>query len=527
MSDLLSVSRFVTRCRVPRGLGLDPARMDRLARGPVAAAFAREADGLGGAGVVRVRRLAVRLAVAPGDLDESRLPALWAAAFARTLREAIARGGTPGSEVVRAPDRAEWLARWIAAATGGLAAGRWEYEEFAHLAPLGPGPAAAAALLAEPGEIAGVLASLDAANALDRLLALLDEEALERLTAAATAAAGVAESASAVGDLFTVARALAAGLVPRPAGELPDRRLALRLFARLRREPGGLAPATPRRVLHALAALSCLLAIPVAGGSLLDALARHGGPIDRFAPGASHPAVIALLSALREAVRRSGAGRLAGPLVEFAASVESLAVLRPTAAARWVSSDVAGLFLLVESLGRLGWPARWLSGPLGRVHGARVMAPMLAGLGLAVLGRFPDALRWLDPGIALFAGIFGDPDSAGLLRFFEARNPDGEAGPTTSADRLAAWAAELDALAGVLVRSFAAQVAGFRGAGREFIIAQLIARPGRVLVEEGRITVRLAPSPLHVALHVSGMDYPVGPVDWYGGRSVAFELEGL
>ena len=82
-------------------------------------------------------------------------------------------------------------------------------------------------------------------------------------------------------------------------------------------------------------------------------------------------------------------------------------------------------------------------------------------------------------------------------------------------------------LAGVLLRAFASGIRGFRESSRAFIVSRLVATPGEIRVEEKRLLVRLAPNPLHVALHVSGRDYPVGPVVWYGDRMVEFELTGL
>ena len=88
-------------------------------------------------------------------------------------------------------------------------------------------------------------------------------------------------------------------------------------------------------------------------------------------------------------------------------------------------------------------------------------------------------------------------------------------------------ACALDALAGVLLRALASGIRGFRESSRAFIVSQLIATPGEIHIEEKRLLVRLAPNPLHAALRVSGRDYPVGPVVWYGDRMVEFEIAGL
>lgn len=529
MSQALSIARLVTRCRAPRRLGVDAARVDRLARTALALACARELDALSAPGLCRINRLTVRLTITPDDLAESRLPALWASALARSLREAMSRPDGPGPaglEIVRSPGRGAWLARWIADAVSGRAGSRWEYDEFRPLEPLGPAGAAVAALLAEPRAIAAALVSLEHRGELDRFLALLGEEPAERLIAAASTCVEPAASASCVGDVAAVARVLVTSVAPIRRGGVADRRLALRVFALLASTTGQPVPETPRRVFHALSVLA-LLAEKAAGLDLLAALDRALATADGAPP---HPTVAGLLLSLRDLARRPSGMGLPRPLEDVANALDRLVPQPPSASVReapWVESEVAGLFLLVEPLERLGWPRRWRTGPLAAEHGERALPSLLTGLALAVLGRFPAGLGRLDPGLALFAGIFGDPDVGALRRFFESRPPAGVSSGGEGAGGVGGWAEELDALAGVLVRAFAGQIRGFRESSRAFLVARLIATPGRVRVEEGRLLVRLAPNPLHVALHVSGADYPVGPLGWYGDRTVEFELEGL
>jgi hypothetical protein len=532
MSESLAIGRFVTRCRAPRRLGWDAALLDRVSSGPFLRACARELDGLHDAGLCRIRQLAVRVLVAPGDLSEDRLATLWAAAFARALREALTRSGAPGRarpEIVRAESRAAWLARWIADLIAGTAGSRWEYAEFRALE--GQGAAAAlAALLAEPGEIEGVLLLLARRRLLETFLRLFNDAALEQLIAAISTAAGAEESASAVGDLVVVARACAAGMTALARGRLTDRSVALKLFVLLRWEAPRTAPATPRRVLHALNALGALLDLTAHHGAGLDVLARLDGRVEAWVGRPAHPAVACILAALRALVVRFAAGHPPRALADLAEAIEQLRPLAPapgTQGERWVSSDVAGLFLLVGSLERLDWPRRWLAGPLGAQHGPRAVSYLLGGLALALVGRFSEAIGPLDPGVAIFAGFFGEPDLGGMRRFFAAPLPGGLAEARAVSASAQTWAGELETLADLLVRTFAVRIRGFRDASRAFLVSRLIATPGRVRIEDHRIQVRLAPNPLHIALHVSGIDYAVGPLAWYGGRSVDLELEGL
>ena len=52
---------------------------------------------------------------------------------------------------------------------------------------------------------------------------------------------------------------------------------------------------------------------------------------------------------------------------------------------------------------------------------------------------------------------------------------------------------------------------------------------GAHMVQAGEdvISVVLAASPYHVALHISGMDDPLPSVSWMGGRRLEFHLSGL
>ena len=202
---------------------------------------------------------------------------------------------------------------------------------------------------------------------------------------------------------------------------------------------------------------------------------------------------------------------------------------------RRVSSDCAGLFLLVRLLACLRWPERILASSLGQASGPRAITYCLAGLGLAGLGRFVEAPDRLDPGLALFAGWLDEPDLAGVRRFFAAGSPAERqellvallgAGETVDG-RSDCWASTFDRLADHIIRSFAWEVRGFRQSSREFVVKRFLALPGRIEVGERWLSVTLASSPFHPALHLSGMDEAVEAAGWLGGRRVELQLDGL
>ena len=73
-----------------------------------------------------------------GDVSDARLASLWASAFARSLRLALARAGPGDANVIQSSTRADWLARWIVDLMTGTCRARWEYDEFHSLEGLPP-----------------------------------------------------------------------------------------------------------------------------------------------------------------------------------------------------------------------------------------------------------------------------------------------------------------------------------------------------------------------------------------------------
>ena len=189
---------------------------------------------------------------------------------------------------------------------------------------------------------------------------------------------------------------------------------------------------------------------------------------------------------------------------------------------KWYNSGCAGLLLMLSVVQRLNlW--RFTREPAFlRFGGPRALSFLLAGVAMNLLRPWSVGDP-LDPIAALFAGIFEEPDLAGMRQFFH------ETDVVAIAEFVAgeSWEEALDRAAAELSRSFTGRVRGFRQASREAVRKQFIRIPGRVLVEESRLLVVLDPTPWAPALHLSGMDESLPRVDWLEERRVEFVMEGL
>jgi hypothetical protein len=201
---------------------------------------------------------------------------------------------------------------------------------------------------------------------------------------------------------------------------------------------------------------------------------------------------------------------------------------------RWISTECAGLFLLIRILDKLQWADRLGRSPFGAAHGPRFLTYTLAGLASAVLGRFEDAPAYLDPGLALFSGWVDAPDLGGLRRFFASESAQTRRdllvellGDEVTEEGSMHWKACFDSLANHLIREFAGCIRGFGRSSRSFIVKNFLALPGRIRVEETRLVIVFTSSPLNAVVHLSRLDDPVEEVDWLGGRRIEFEPYSL
>lgn len=537
----VTIHKLITRCRSPRGFERPDALVDNVARGILASELGAH---LGPSldrqpAVTRVKQLRVRVKIPARKLNATTLANAWARAFTLALHQALA--GPPGDGTISSR-RYESEAAYQAAmlhhiATKGLDS-CWGFPELETWQGSSPAQAALGILLKDPKLIAESTAQLERRGWLEPLLALWDELSLERLMRA-VADDDAMSSALSLASLIELGRAAASkGL--RPEWAFDGRRQAIRLWVRL-------YPRFPLRgVWHGLRLLRRILEMPalliLRDPTLLadaipfphwcEAIVSAGA----FSTAVSNPAPASAISGVPFSFGLDAAlnGLHPGPSATTLFSVlDALRPFVPSAASpisdsgagatvKWLVSDCAGVLLMLSIVRRLDlW--RFIRKPeFVRFGGPRALSFFLAGVGMALLKSW-DFADPVEPAVALFAGIFSEPDLAGMRQFFS----ETEVSAVVEFVPAETWAEALDRAATELARALASRVRGFRLASREAVVKQFIRVRGRVLVEETRLLVVLEPSPWAVALRLSGMDEPLERVEWLGERRVEFVLEGL
>jgi hypothetical protein len=542
----LTIEKFVTLYRGGRQESAQPL-IDQIVRENFAAECSRQISVRWTAqpSVIRIRRLDLRLRLNRVQPDDGRLVRAWVELLVKGLFTALASPEGAGSvEVVRAGSRAEWLARFIRDLISGQAHQRWEYEEFRPLLEMSTSAALINLLCDEPSEIVPVLLELERSRSLDRLVALLDELALERLFVAVARAQGATQPDITIEDLLLVARLVVSRQMLLGDGKLAHQRQSLHIFLALVEMNAGSPWLTPRRVSHTLAALKALLEL-THSQELSDwaSTARVEQISESLGRTPSRPVTDLLARVhLMLSQQRDAKGINHHLLIQMSLALEALRPLSPSTATQvrrdkslWVTSDCAGVFLVTGLLIRLGWHERFFHSAQSSTEGPRVLTYSLASLGLALLGKLEEPPSRFDPGLALFAGWVNDPDLAGLRRFLDGGSVADRLELLTSLARgdqalekhAESWQTTFDWLARQLVGEFSRRVRGFRQASRDFVAKSFFAIAGRIHVDETRIIVHLAPSPFHVALHISSADEPVESLSWLDGRRLEFRLEGL
>lgn len=407
--------------------------------------------------------------------------------------------------------------------------------------------------------MAETLAELHRQAWLEPLLALWDEFALERLMQAMAGDERGSPDLS-LDNLIEIARAAAAANGLRREWAFAGRRQAIRLWMRLH-------PRFPLRgVWHGLRLLQRVLEVPallilrdpalladpipfppwceaiVRGPSKSDSLLSGAAPL--LAPGAVQPSPLPTpgLASPGHPAHRTLAPHSpyrSTSLAALAAALEALRPLVPSAAAsaatsspsaprrsgstvKWILSDCAGILLMLSVIQRLNlWPL--IGTPdFMRFGGPRALSFFLAGAGMTLVRPWTPG-EPVEPAVALFAGIFGELDLAGMRQFFS-RASVGAVAEFVPAEN---WEQALDRAATEIAGSFAGRVRGFRNASRQAVTKQFVQLRGRILVEPTRLFAVLAPTPWAVALHLSGMDDSLAPDERMGHRRVEFLLEGL
>jgi hypothetical protein len=537
----LTIHKLTTRCRSPKSVAQPGALVDDVTRGMLASTLGAQ---LGPsldrfAPVTRLKELRVRLKIPARNLNAATLANAWARAFTQALHQALAY--PPGDSAMPwrryESDAAYKAAMLHHIATHGLA-GCWEFPELELWRGASPAETALGVLLDDPTLIAQITAQLHDRGWLEPLLAFWDELSLERLMR--TIADGALKSpALSLENLIELGQAAAAAGGLRREWAFAGRRQAIRLWVRLN-------PRLPLRgVWHGLRLLERFLEVPaplmlrdpallvdaIPFPSWCEAIVRAGGNPNTTANLSVNGGLSANQSPRAASnPASSGAGAASStlrsvldglrPLVPSA--VKFISTGREAVNLTWVTSDCAGVLLMLSIVRRLDlW--RLIRKPeFARFGGPRALSFFLAGIGMTLLKGW-DFADSIEPAVALFAGIFSEPDLVGMRQFFS------EANVSAVAEFVQAesWEGALDRAATELSQSFATRVRGFRHASREAVVKQFIRVRGRVLVEKTRLLVVLEPTPWAVALHLSSMDETLERVDWLGERRAEFVLEGL
>ena len=494
----LTVRRLATECRVPRALDRIAATADTVARGQlrhdVGARLGPSLDR--SEEIVRIRLLPVRVAMPAAAFDESALAEAWTSAFVRSLFQALAcpGGSVAPFAVARYQSRAAQLAALLRDALSGAARDRWEYREF-HASGAIEDPLRVFALCGDAPEIRDVLVALAPVD-LEQILSRMDDAALDSLFARLDISSSATLTIHDVIASITLVLELAPRRIESTSGTAL-RRLAMRMYA-LALSRSLTSP--PRSLFHALLAATSLAS---SSFDLVSAANRDlPSPVVDFLT-----SLRAIPDALLDALRTSAAAFTETILPSYvAAAVVSRQHERERETAgtisAWIASPFAAIFLLAPLADLLGWPAMRRDPAIGE----RGFQLFLIAVALRVLrmGIEIEDDDDVDPAVALFGGCTGPIDRSALREFDDTEERAGE-----------------------LVAALRLRIRGFREATFAAIVRQFIARPGRIRVDDERITVVLDPSPFHVALRISGIDQSVASLDWLGRRELNVVLEGL
>ncbi len=209
----------------PGSAGLVADRLDRLARSQVAEAWAEALDQILGDDptVYVLRRVQTGLALnADRALTDAHLAQRWGERLAGAVMRRIAHDPDDGANLVCFADQADYVAHFITDLIEGRAWRRWFYGVFASLRPRSTGDALRAVLVDNGDHLPAILSFLYRYEALEKLLAYLDEATLRWLWSQGLGAY-ISAAPETTRPLFARALDLADRLglwaKPRPQGE--------------------------------------------------------------------------------------------------------------------------------------------------------------------------------------------------------------------------------------------------------------------------------------------------------------------
>lgn len=519
----LRIAHLETTCHIPRSHRANAEIVDRLARGR----FARDLDAHLGpslsrqAAVIRIKQLRIRVIIPASELNEASLSRAWTEAFGRALFTALAYpAGTGPFEIFRAESVAVFVAGAIRDLLNDNAVGNWRYAEFEEVFRAGVSTATTTLLTGWPQLTLPMLFELEHVGTLEKLLARLDDLTLEHLFVTLALPGDSDPAPVTIADLIAMSKLV----LRRPPPKLSivrGRSFALGLYvrAKMANEP----IRSPRAVFQILTALGILLSDDL---SLLASVIQGE-------PGGHLPQpTIDLLQEVAQEVHVRPLSPQLSHLGQVLSDLRVALKISPPAStsalARWISTEWCGLFFLAGTLVRLGWVAAWQNLPEFEAGG---ISPLIAGMALTITGEFGVLSKALEPGTALFSGYLADPDISHLKEIFQdyprevrrkvllAALESDEASET--------WAGTFERLSDHLLRAFASRIRGFQKSPPKSLTRTFLQRPGRIRIEEERVTIQPQASAYHVALHIAGMDEALAAIPWLGGRRLEFELGDL
>jgi hypothetical protein len=516
----LAIARFHTRCRAGPRTAFDLATIEKVVREEfpmhcarlLGVAFAHHR------GVVRLKRLGLKLHVEGGNFDKQQLAQQWSAAFAEALRHALAR---PASvDLIRYEESSQWIAAVIEALLTSSVRGDWRFREYESLADLPLDQALAQMLEAIPAEdkrLESILVAVARRGAALPLLRALSDSTLERwvvhLDAAAPVAVATPEQILApVETLLDLSKS-------SPASSFQSARVALLVWLQTCVDGSSSAWSVTR---------SALLFVDVA----IRALRDRGGA-ERLSAYAPELPAIEYAALLRNILSEPADGeRPRTPTItalrEQLQGLSSMQSATTTTSERVYSTDFAGLLLLIGSVASLNWPQRMRDSALSQRLRERLLTYLLAEIGLCV-ARHAGLACDRDPAIAIFAGWFEEPNWLGLERLRTTVTAEECADLSRAIDvesHAITWPLLVEHCTRTVLRQFGGGIRGFRDASEAFIARKLLAVRGELRIDEQRIAVVLAPSPYHVALHVCSGFTKLEAVSWLGWRDVVFHPGG-
>jgi len=446
--------------------------------------------------------------------DRDRIAQVWSRQIAAGVVKLIS-AGADGTRVLHFPDRAAYLARFLADLMKGNVWGKWYYRSFETLRILPVNATAREALIREPDQVEAVLALLDVQQRLGSLLSLLSDVDLRLIL----------DCCAPPGSL-TVAAFSAVLSCWRAAG----------------RRPPGEALAGVRTVLTLY--LDARRAFPAVSPGSLRAAATHLSRFAEIVQGASSDAVLARIRAgdLEGAVRVARAAGFEGqaasllelPLQAGGRLDTILAVLTgpdrhspasPRTGETVIEPEFGGVFLLLPS---------WIDLDLDGLDDRGAFRYLVL---LKCLGRADAPRAMHDPGLLLAAGLTAAPSLAELEsidtspiaaavaeiepaepEYYALREPAPGFLRSETLDRVSSLAAH------ALMRGFARRFLTFRDSSAPYLCRNLVLGATRIHIGGARIEVRLSPRPLDIVLRIAGIHGDEFEPSWLHGKQVRLVL---